>query len=470
MSRRIECRSEGCTNEVLFKSLDGAFDDRRGSGVRPPLSLTDRSSPSGLHHRHSNGSIQVSPYCKQHTCIHFHGDERCIYKKPRHDTVCPIHARCPVPNCTQARAQYLEPNFDPLSNALPRYARFDVCSEHKCALPRCPGRRASPRTTFCQAHACHAEDCTNLRQEDRNCCEEHQCKSGGCRTIVEGDFPYCASHIKCQATGCGEAKHYLAKADEYLAYCTTHATCTVEQCTALKTELLAFCNEHTCHVRTCDKATNSGLYCENHRCAESRCQNPRDWIHESEGRRRFCPMHTCRVDQCRKYVDRLSIFCLGHGCSKLRCHQRAIAEQLCIDHFKEHYITQGKQQAFLAIRSEPPFPPPPRPYADPGHGAASHEDAVSESGVDEEQLSHTQSQGRLAGPVQHPMQNPPPPYAAPNPQVEYVARPPGDGSVNGRPNMLVNIPQEDGTSNESAAGTFRGRRAQVEEGHEDGES
>jgi hypothetical protein len=113
MSRRIECRSEGCTHEVLFKAVDGAFDDRRGSG-RPPLSPTGRGSPSGRHHKHGSSSIQVSPYCKQRTpypvsssinqsthlsvdtCIHFHGDERCVYKKPPHDTVCAIRkqAQC----------------------------------------------------------------------------------------------------------------------------------------------------------------------------------------------------------------------------------------------------------------------------------------------------------------------------------------------------------------------------------------
>ncbi len=63
MSRRIECRSEGCVNEVYYKALD---DDRRGNGGgRSPLSGPGRGSPSGLHHRHSTGSIQMSPYCKQ---------------------------------------------------------------------------------------------------------------------------------------------------------------------------------------------------------------------------------------------------------------------------------------------------------------------------------------------------------------------------------------------------------------------
>lgn len=53
MNRRIECRSEGCNYEVVFKTADGAFDERRASG-RIPLSPP---------HRHSN-AIQVSPYCK----------------------------------------------------------------------------------------------------------------------------------------------------------------------------------------------------------------------------------------------------------------------------------------------------------------------------------------------------------------------------------------------------------------------
>lgn len=29
-------------------------------------------------------------YIGTDTCIHFHGDERCIYQKPPHDTVCAI--------------------------------------------------------------------------------------------------------------------------------------------------------------------------------------------------------------------------------------------------------------------------------------------------------------------------------------------------------------------------------------------
>ena len=54
MNRRIECRSEGCNYEVVFKTADGAFDERRAANGRIPLSPP---------HRHSN-AIQVSPYCK----------------------------------------------------------------------------------------------------------------------------------------------------------------------------------------------------------------------------------------------------------------------------------------------------------------------------------------------------------------------------------------------------------------------
>ncbi|KAL2129319.1 hypothetical protein VTI74DRAFT_7947 [Chaetomium olivicolor] len=342
MSRRLECKSEGCTNEVL-QILDSAFDDRRGGGGRSPLSPNGRGSSPGLHHRHSSNSILVSKYCKQHTCAHFLGDERCLYKKPPHDSVCAIHAKCPVPNCNQARAQVLDPNFDPLSGAIPRYVRFDVCHDHKCALQRCQGRRISPRTPFCQAHACHAEGCPNQRQEQRNCCVDHQCKTRGCRTIVEGEFPHCAIHIKCQVNGCGEARHFLAKANDYLAYCTGHATCSARRCNAMKVEGSPFCYDHTCRERGCNKPTESAQYCEDHRCAEPDCQYPRSFGPEREAGK-FCPMHTCRASKCQEYVGRLALYCSCHGCCKPKCHHVAIAEMLCIDHFKDHYISHGKRQ------------------------------------------------------------------------------------------------------------------------------
>ncbi|KAJ4306737.1 hypothetical protein N0V88_000103 [Collariella sp. IMI 366227] len=102
------------------------------------------------------------------------------------------------------------------------------------------------------------------------------CKYRGCRTIVEGDFPYCAIHIKCQVNTCGEARHLVPKTDEYLAFCTTHATCAGRRCDAMK-----------------------GL------------------------------ANTAKT--CQEYVGRLALYCSSHGCSKHKCHHESIAEMLCID-------------------------------------------------------------------------------------------------------------------------------------------
>ncbi|EAQ86871.1 predicted protein [Chaetomium globosum CBS 148.51] len=237
MNRRIECRSEGCNYEVVFKTADGAFDERRASG-RIPLSPP---------HRHSN-AIQVSPYCKLHTCIHFHGDERCVYKKPSHDSVCAIHARCPISDCTQARAQFLEPNFDPLSNAVPKYARYDVCSDH-------------------------------------------QCKTKGCRTIVEGQFPYCVILYRLQG------RPFTPLPESHL-----------QDAGLLEAG----------QIRAILRRPPS-------------CHNPRDWASEPKDAGTFCSMHTCRSEKCQACVDELAIFCKTH--------------------FKEHYVTQGKQ-----LRADPPDP------------------------------------------------------------------------------------------------------------------
>jgi hypothetical protein len=121
---------------------------------------------------------------------------------------------------------------------------------------------------------------------------------------VESDFPYCAMRtftecglslrgprltvpdIKCAWSSCGEARHFSARTNEYLAYCTNRrfvavntvgeksltsvdATCSARRCAAIKMEGSLFCEKHTCHERDCDKPTDSGLYCEDrerHRC------------------------------------------------------------------------------------------------------------------------------------------------------------------------------------------------------------
>ncbi|GAB1313549.1 hypothetical protein MFIFM68171_03759 [Madurella fahalii] len=462
MNRRIECRSEGCTNEVLYKTLDGAFvdpHDRRASSGRPPISPTGRGSPSG-HHRYSNGSIQVSPFCKQHTCIHFHGDERCVYQKPRHDTVCAVHARCPIPNCNQARAQFLDPTYDPLSNAIPRYARYDVCPDHKCAVPRCPGRRASPRSNFCQAHSCQAEGCMNTRQDQRNCCEEHQCKARGCRTIVEGRFPYCVIHIKCGMDGCGEARHFSAETKEYLAHCTNHSTCSARfslSCTAIKMERSAFCEEHTCRERDCERYTTSPPYCTLHGCGSPGCRS-----HRSDGGK-FCPLHTCRAEKCREHVDRLALFCKTHGCSKSKCHQIATAEQMCLDHLKAYYIAQGKRQVH-GTRQKMARAGPRQRHDDSDDDKHEQNSSRKGSGQDNRHEMESDSSDEES-PKKRGGEKPPdgltairgqPSYKAPSPPMEYLGTPPNNDGGGDEGEPFIKLPQREGDG--SAGRPFQGRQ------------
>jgi len=64
MNRRIECRSEGCGGEVVFKTVEGVYPDpldRRPGGIR---NQTGRGSPNGYHRHSSIGSPVVSAYCK----------------------------------------------------------------------------------------------------------------------------------------------------------------------------------------------------------------------------------------------------------------------------------------------------------------------------------------------------------------------------------------------------------------------
>ncbi|KAK4133151.1 hypothetical protein BT67DRAFT_435036 [Trichocladium antarcticum] len=358
MNRGIECRSEGCTNEVLFKTLDGASGEahgRRSSSGRSPLSPADRDSPLGRFLDQTN-SIQVSPYCRQHTCAHFHGDERCLHQKPPHDTVCAIHTRCPVPNCAQARVQFLDPAFDPSSKAIPRYVRLGACADR-------------PKANFCQARKLSVLSCWDWCRIDNGKMAarlrtaqssarvsgtaakipasdsiQDQCRTRGCRTIVEGKFPYCTTHIKCGMNVCGEARHLFDKTAEYHAYCVDHATCVAGRCSAMKLKGSPFCDGHTCRARDCEKRASSQPYCGDHGCAESSCLNPRAWASNPDPQAKFCPLHTCRTDDCQASVDRLSIFCTTHGCSKPKCHQETIAETLCIDHLKAQYITVGIRQ------------------------------------------------------------------------------------------------------------------------------
>nr|CDP30521.1 Putative protein of unknown function [Podospora anserina S mat+] len=201
MNRKIECRSDGCGNEVLFKpTLEGGFNIHQ-----PNLDHYHYRD----HRRSVAGGRRLSPYCKQHTCAHFHREECCTNKKPPHDTVCAVHTRCPIPDCHQARAQFLDPNFDPLSNAVPRYARYE--------------RRASTSTTFCQAR--EADGCGNERQDQLECCEKR-----AATWLWKATIPSVLTvDMTCEMNGCGGAKHFEPNKKEYLPYCTNRMSLLIHE-------------------------------------------------------------------------------------------------------------------------------------------------------------------------------------------------------------------------------------------------
>ncbi|KAJ4379052.1 hypothetical protein N0V85_008896, partial [Neurospora sp. IMI 360204] len=241
---QLMCRLEGCPHEVLFKAVDGGgyVDplERRASGISRNNPLQGRGSPAD--------------------------------------------ARCPVPECNQARLQYLDPAYESRhSDTGPVYQRWEYCADHKCTIRRCPRRKQSAKAIYCKD--------------------------------LEGKFSYCAIHVKCDISNCNRARHNVSGTKDYLRFCTDHC------------------------------------------CAEGNCRFPRPWAASPTARGKFCPLHTCRAQDCPEFVDRLAIFCRTHGCSKPKCHEEVIVEGFCLDHLKAHYITQGELKARGGSSSSSKDPP-----------------------------------------------------------------------------------------------------------------
>ncbi|KAK3392454.1 hypothetical protein B0T20DRAFT_56464 [Sordaria brevicollis] len=354
---QLMCRLEGCPHEVLFKAVEspgynGDPLERRASIIRDRNGnvLPGRGSPAGGpggYNRYSSAgqSTVASPFCQAHTCTHFYQDETCTQLKPSHDSVCAYHARCPVADCNQARLQYLDPAYESRETG-PVYQRWDYCADHKCTIRRCRHKKQSPKVPYCRDHMCQADGCKSQRlDQTRNFCKEHQCKQERCETIVEGKYAYCTLHIKCDISNCNRARHNVAGTKDYLRFCIDHATCAVNRCTEFKIEQSLYCANHTCMERGCSKSSQSKPFCSEHCCAEVNCRYPRPWAANPNSRTKFCPLHTCRAQDCPEFVDRLAIFCRTHGCSKPKCHEEVIVEGFCLDHLKAHYINQGEHKA-----------------------------------------------------------------------------------------------------------------------------
>ncbi|EGO56959.1 hypothetical protein NEUTE1DRAFT_102215 [Neurospora tetrasperma FGSC 2508] len=277
---QLMCRLEGCPHEVLFKTVDsgggsgGGYVDpleRRASIIRDRNghTLQGRGSPAGA------GAAGGGGY----------------------------DARCPVPECSQARLQYLDPAYESRhGDSLPVYQRWEYCADH----------------------GCRADGCKKLVLEKQICCEEREI-----------------------SLLCHPARHNVADTKEYLRFCVDHATCAVNRCKDMKIEQSLYCANHTCRERGCSKSSQSKPFCSEHCCAEVNCRYPRPWAASPNPRGKFCPLH------CPEFVDRLAIFCRTHGCSKPKCHEEVIVEGFCLDHLKAHYITQGELKARGGSSSSP---------------------------------------------------------------------------------------------------------------------
>nr|CAD21147.1 hypothetical protein [Neurospora crassa] len=289
---QLMCRLEGCQHEVLFKTVDsgggsgGGYIDpleRRASIIRDRNghTLQGRGSPAGAGAPGGGGDDET-------------------------------YARCPVPECSQARLQYLDPAYESRhGDSLPVYQRWEYCADH----------------------GCRADGCKKLVLEKQICCEE----PGWMWNDSRGEISLL----------CHPARHNVAGTKEYLRFCVDHATCAVNRCKDMKVEQSLYCAHHTCRERGCNKSSQSKPFCSEHCCAEVNCRFPRPWAASPNPRDKFCPLH------CPEFVDRLAIFCRTHGCSKPKCHQEVIVEGFCLDHLKAHYITQGELKARGGSSSSP---------------------------------------------------------------------------------------------------------------------
>jgi len=86
-------------------------------------------------------------------------------------------------------------------------------------------------------------------------------------------------------------------------------------------------------------------YCGAHGCDISGCQNPKGWKKNLKDREPFCPLHTCRKKDCQGQTADMHLYCAKHECLKEPCIADAVAEKLCIAHFKAQYQNDGKAQA-----------------------------------------------------------------------------------------------------------------------------
>ncbi|KAK3490349.1 uncharacterized protein B0T23DRAFT_396528 [Neurospora hispaniola] len=351
---QLMCRLEGCPHEVLFKTVDsgggsgGGYVDpleRRASIIRDRNghTLQGRGSPAGAGAAGGGGD-----------------DETCTQLKPSHDAVCAYHARCPVPECSQARLQYLDPAYESRhGDSLPVYQRWEYCADRY--LP--PKTSALFEGVLVENHRPRLAIARNKSADKRVSMKMDVVPMDvrnwflrnrfAVKSLSQPTDKHYLKDIKCDISNCNRARHNVADTKEYLRFCVDHATCAVNRCKDMKIEQSLYCANHTCRERGCSKSSQSKPFCSEHCCAEVNCRYPKPWAASPNPRGKFCPLHTCRAQDCPEFVDRLAIFCRTHGCSKPKCHEKVIVEGFCLDHLKAHYITQGELKARGGSSSSP---------------------------------------------------------------------------------------------------------------------
>jgi len=324
------------------------------------------SGPSSTQYANPPSPRILSKFCAKHSCEFFYEQDGCSFKKPVYDTVCAVHARCPVAGCTNCKGQYVDPQPDPRGDL--KYLRHPYCAEHKCTVSECQTKRTQahpggPYASYCPQHRCSVEGCTAKRIDQRNFCAKHKCKSPECQMVVEDTFDLCSRHIVCEVRGCNKTRQMLSKENElspkdaqeygvneygekqYLPYCPEHGACLTPACTGFGTPTSRHCPGHTCPERECKDSSGDHQYCDLHRCETQGCESPRAWKKNRKDREKRCPLHICRKKDCLGPVATMGLFCIKHECSNPGCVLETIAEDQCLNHLKLLYQNDGKVKA-----------------------------------------------------------------------------------------------------------------------------
>ena len=346
------------------------------------------------------GHPTVQKFCVEHECP----SRECHERVERDSRSCASH-RCVAAECSEVKklnSKYCDMHscaargdallFRPGSGAtsVSRHGRsscgkaslpgYRYCAKHVCNFPSCD-EETRPDLSYCQFHMCRYVDnfipdqaannardkkngsiCNNPTHNGGNFCEIHTCKF--CNEMVDEATDCCkqhsclvcsrpAPHGYCEAHQCVYEKGCTSPQATNSKYCRTHKC---EKCQECVTGQGAYCNSHTCTVKTCvggivadlaycvdhkctscDMIVANGAFCDNHECAADRCAGEK--IHGS----RWCVSHVCHACDSfaeRKFFDKL--VCDKHFGLCIDCVDRPAVRAMsrCMQCYNSHEITK----------------------------------------------------------------------------------------------------------------------------------